>query len=149
MAGGIYSNWKITLDPGGTPLVLVNYLDRLESEIDLSAQRPVSVIPLVNAAAPLLQDGKNVSVTLAFARYDDSDTDANARKALMQSILTALAAESKILKIEVSGITDRYWQFASALVTAFRPVRYRDAPVARRLTSYQIVATGLTEVAVP
>jgi hypothetical protein len=149
MAGGVQSNWKLTLDPAGTPLVLVAVGDRLADEVAMDFQRLANLIPLVRSAAPLLKDGKNVSGTIGFSRYDDSDTDANARKAQIQSALAALTLGVKPLKLEASGITDRYWQFASALVTTFRPAKYVGSPKARRLTSYQILVTTLSEVAVP
>jgi hypothetical protein len=149
MAGGIISNWKLTLDPTGTPLVLVTYGDKLLDEIQFSASRGYQVIPLVRAAAPRIQDGKNVSYTLGISRYDQASTDADARKALMQAMITALTGTPKELKLEVSGITDRYWKFAKALVTDYAPGKYVGASKPRRVTSLNIIATTLTEVAVP
>lgn len=149
MAGGITSNWKLTLDPGGTPVVLVAIGDKLADEILFSSQRGSELTPMVRAAAPRLRDGKNVSATISVTRYDDSSTDADARKALMQALITALSTAPKELKIEVSGITDRYWKFANALVTSYQPGKYIGSPKPRRITSFSITATTLTEVAVP
>ena len=149
MAGGVQSNWKLTLDPGGTPQVLVNIADRLAAEVMMDFQRLASLIPLVRSGSPFLKDGKNVSGVISFARYNDADTDALVRKAIMQSVLTALTLPVAVLKIESSGITDRYWEFAQALVTTFRPEKYVGSPKARRLTIYQITVVGLSEVVVP
>jgi hypothetical protein len=148
MAGGIISNWKLTLDPAGTPLVLVNYGDKLVDEISLGAERLATLTPLVRSAAPHMEDEQNVSATITFDRYDDSDTDANVRKALLQSLLTSLTLDKKPLKIEVQGITDRYWTFAEALVSSYRPGRYVGSGKPRRLTGYQILAIGLSETGV-
>lgn len=148
MAGGIISNWKLTLDPAGTPLVLVNYGDKLVDEVSFSWTRGVGVESLVRSAAPHMEDEQNVSATITFDRYDDSDTDANVRKALMQSLLTALTLAKKPLRIEVQGIADRYWTCAEALVSSYRPGRYVGSGKPRRLTGYQILATGLSETGV-
>jgi hypothetical protein len=102
----------------------------------------------VRSAAPHREDEQNVSATITFDRYDDSDTDANVRKALLQSLLTSLTLDKKPLKIEVQGITDRYWTFAEALVSSYRPGRYVGSGKPRRLTGYQILAIGLSETGV-
>ena len=146
---GVTSNWKLTLDPAGTPIVLVAIGDRLAGEIEFGGERGFQLVPLVRSAAPFLRNGRNVSASISFGLYKSTTTDALARKELMQDMLTALALDKKPLKIEASGITDRYWLFAEALVTSHRPQRDYGPNAARRLTTYQIIATTLTVVAVP
>jgi hypothetical protein len=44
MAGGVQSNWKLTLDPAGTPQVLVNIADRLAAEVE-AGNRSLGLLP--------------------------------------------------------------------------------------------------------
>ncbi len=143
---GIISNWKLTLDPASTAVVLVNIGDKLVDEIEWGMSREVLVEPLVRSDTPFLDDGGNASVSIGYARYDDSDTDALSRQALLAAMLTAFATDPKILKIEVSGVTDRYWQFSAALVTSYKPGRYLNSSRSRRITSCNLLAAGMTQV---
>lgn len=149
MPGGVTSKWKLTLDPDGTPIVLVAIGDKLEDEIDFGGSREAGVTPKVRSAAPHLHDGMNVVADIAFARYLDTATDAERRTAIMRDMLSALSLGKKPLKIEADGVWDKYWQFAEALVTTHRPRPYLSSPTSRRLTVYQITAISLSEVAVP
>ena len=146
MPGGIISKWKLTLDPAGSPTVLVDVGDKLEDELSLGLTRLVSVTPLVRAAAPVLRNQKNAQTQISFAIYQDAATDAASRQDMLVGMLTAVSAEPKPLKIEVSGITDRYWQFANAIVTGITPLRYISGKVPRRLTRYDITAVSLSQV---
>jgi hypothetical protein len=146
MPGGIVSNWKLTLDPAGTPLVLINIGDKLEEELSIGLSRLIDVIPLVRGTAPLIRNRGNAVTQLSYAIYQDAASDAVSRQDLLTSLITSLSADPKPLKVEISTITDRYWQFASAIISDVTPLRYIPAKNPRRLTRYSITATSLSQV---
>jgi hypothetical protein len=140
------SSWKLTYDYTGTPVVLLNYGEKLEDELRIDGQRVVAVVPLVRSASPALRNQGNAALRLSYARLLDSATDAAARQAMMTALITALAADPKPLKIEAAGVTDRYWACAAAIVTAVAPRKYLGSPKPRRVDAVEITAVTLTEV---
>ncbi len=146
MAEGIYSNWKITFDPAGAATVLVDIGDKLASEVVFRASRGAELIDLVDSAAPFLRDQKNASATITIQHFKDSASDALARQSLMEGMISVLSPGKKPLKVEAKGVTDRYWLFTECIIRSFSPDRYMEAPVARLLKGYDIVAVKLTQV---
>ncbi len=141
----ISSCYKLTYDPAGTPVVLLDYGDRIEAEPELLLAKTVEVIPLVDAAAPFLRVARNAVVTFTVGRALDAATDKDARAAVLSALVMAQAANKKPLRVELLGYSDRYWQFANATITAHRIKRYLETPKARWVQSLDIVATGLTQ----
>ena len=140
------SNWKITFRPGGSPIVLVNYGDEIDAEPTWPLRKGLSVINLVDADAPFLKPMGNAAVTLAFKVFSDETLDKDARQEVMESLLAWAALGKEELKIEINGITDRYWKFADAYVTEHTPIRWMEAGTARVCKSYSVTATGLEQV---
>ena len=67
-----------------------------------------------------------------------------ARAAILDALIAAATATKKPLKIEVSGYADRYWQFANATIKSHKPSRHLQSVSPRWVTTWDIVATGLT-----
>ena len=138
----IASDWKLTLDPGSTPLVLLDYGQMLDRELAFSGQRGVRVTPLVRSAAPHLQDGKNVSVTLSFRVHLSAASWALARAAAMATALAALAKAKAPLRVATTGISG-YTQYAECLVSQAEGAIDEDEGQYYAL-SYSLVATNPT-----
>jgi len=145
----IYSAWKLTYDPSGTPQVLVDYGQLIDDELDAALKKAVEVVSLVDAAAPFIRVGKNAVVNFSVrVLLETAATDTAARVAVLNSLVAAQTATRKPLRIEVSGHTTDYWQFANATVEGHTPRRHLDSPFPATLTQWDIVATGLTKTAV-
>lgn len=142
------SNWKITWDPAGTPLVLVDFGQKLLSEPVFSLAQGEEPVTLVDSAAPFLRPCGNAVVNITLETAADAASDALARAAIMRAII-ATATSRKPLRVEASGYTTGYWQFAAAVVTSLAPQRHMETPAARHTAAWQITATGLTETTLP
>lgn len=139
----ISSCWKLTYDPSGSATVLVDYGDRIDTELDFGLEKSVEVVSLVDAAAPFIRVGKNAVVNFSVTRFIDATDDKTARAAVLDALITAQTASKKPLKIEVYGYTDRSWAFASATIKSAKPRRHLESASARRAQTWDIVATGL------
>lgn len=137
------SNYTLTYDPAGTPVVLVTVGDRLEAELEFSLEKSVEIVQLIDAAAPFIRVAKNAVVSFQVRKYTAAATDADARTAVLNALITAQTATKKPLKIQVSGTTG-YWQFAHATIKSTTPARFLESPKARWVQTWDIVATGLT-----
>jgi hypothetical protein len=141
----ISSNWKLTYDPAGTPLVLLTYGDLIQGEPRFPLAKALEVIPLAETD-PLLRDGKSKVHTIQFEVYASAASDKLARQAIMESLVTAGALTRKPLKLEISGITDRYWLYSAAFVEQHNPGMFVEPSVARLVKGWTIKATGLAQV---
>lgn len=145
----VSSNWKFTFDPAGvSPVVLLAYGDLTEGEVRFPYRRSLEVIDITEGAAPFLRLNGNAAVTIEFERYTIETDDKTARQAIMDSLLAIDALGKKPLRVEISGITDRYWQFANAVIHIHEPSRWLESARARVCKRYTITATGLAEVVI-
>jgi hypothetical protein len=142
----ISSNWKLTFSPASSPKVLLDYGDKIEGELRFPLSKGMEVVDLVDSEAPFLRDNGNNTYQIQFEVYTDEALDKTARQRVMESLIAVGAYGRAPLRIQVSGITDRYWQFANSFVREHNPGRWLDAPVARLVKGYTITATGLTQV---
>ena len=142
----IASLWKLTYDPAGTPRVLLAYTDFTDGELQWSLENGLDVVPLVDSATPFLRITRNAVVTLSLSIYRDETLDIDARKQVMESLIAIPLLTKKPLRVEISGVVDRYWQFANAAITSHTPSRYMDPVSPNWLAGYSITATGLTQV---
>lgn len=140
------SNWRVTFDPSGTPLVLLAYGDEIEGEPRWPLGRGLEVVPLVDAAAPFLRPSGNGAVILRIDIYKPETTDALARAAVLDSLIAIDLLGRKPLKIEVYGVTDRYWLFANCFIHHFDPAVYLDGVPDSHVKSYQLTCTGFSRV---
>lgn len=138
----VESKWKLTLDPYGTPKVLLNFGDRIEDEISFPAKLGLEVVELTDSADPFLRPSGNNVVNLSWEVWQDEDTDANARQHVLNSLLAVLNYTRKPLRIEVYTITDRYWEFANAFITEHEPRRRLASPKARAAKVFSAACVG-------
>ena len=76
------SNWRIVHDPSGSPLVLLGRGQWMEGELQFPLRRGLDIVPLVEAAAPMLRPTGNAAVELRLTTYQDYATDTAARVGL-------------------------------------------------------------------
>ena len=147
----VASIYKLTFDPASTALVLLDYGDYLEEEIKWPLQRGVEVIPLVDSAAPFLRSTGNAFVTLNLARYQTVAAysaiaaDLAARETTLDKLISIAAATQKILRVQLQGFTDHYWEFAACVISGLETTRYLEAPVARVFSNVSLTCAGLSK----
>lgn len=143
------SNWKLTLDPSGTPLVLLAIGDLLAEEIRFPMAMGLEVVNLPGSATPFLRQTGNVLVTMEFERFATPSNpvqqyDKYARRDTLDTLLTFQALTKKPLRLEVSGLSDRYWQFSNAAVTYVDPARHLVSQKPRISQKIRITAAGFS-----
>lgn len=148
------SEWQITYDPTGTPLVIVAYGQAISEELHYQLRLGFSAEPIIDADPFLWGDGSavyNFNVTV----FGTSALDIDAREALMDSMLGIVGRSRKPLYIRVRGLaaargkSDIYWKFLNARISTFSPYREIDYPDPAAATTYSITATGLSKIIVP
>jgi hypothetical protein len=142
------STWKLTLDPAGTTVVLLDYDQELAEDLSWSFQRGTEVVTLEESAAVFLRDKKSHVYSLGFTVFSDESTDSDSRRAIMVGLIAASALTKKPLKVEAMGVTDVYWIFSSCIVTDHDPQSVIPFPLPRIQRVYRITATGLSQVTV-
>lgn len=143
----IASPWKITLAPASSPLVLLDYGDRVNDEIDWGLAKMVEVIPLTRSASPVIQNLDNRSYQIAFEVQRSHSTDAALAAAVLDDLIAWGARDVAVLKIERAGITTHYWQMSQAAITAMNG-KSRTVGKFLRTTKVQITAAGLSKITV-
>lgn len=141
------SPWKITLSPASSPLVLLDFGERVDDEINWGLGKLIEVIPLTRSDTPLLQDLKNRSYQFGYEVQRSQSTDALNAAAILDELIAWGARDIAELKIERAGITTHYWQFTQATVTAING-KGRTVGNFLRTTKVQITAAGLVKITV-
>jgi hypothetical protein len=145
------SLWKLTFDPTGTPLVLLDYGDWMEGELVFPLQRGVEIVPLIDAVAPFIRSTGNAVVTInvrkirSVAAYDAIAADNAAREAVLDDLIAVAAATKKILQIQLYNFTDHYWRFANCVISGMETGRLIESPLARVHQSFTLTCTGLAK----
>lgn len=137
------SNWRIVHDPSGSPLVLLGRGQWMEGELQFPLRRGLDIVPLVEAAAPLLRPTGNAAVELRLTTYQDYATDTAARVGMMESLRTLAAVPRAVLKVEVSGYAF-FWEFRAAAISEVKLVRQVMSAKARVQQQTAVTAVGLT-----
>ena len=106
-------------------------------------KRGLEVVEITDGDAPFLRPTRNIATTLDISVEEVASTDSDARIALLGSLLAVESLGKKPLRIEVSGVTDRYWEFANAYIESVTPERLVESAKARFIKVYQITATSL------
>lgn len=144
------SRWRLTHDPGGTPFVLLDFDDWIDDELVPEVLSQFSVTPLAAGAAPFIRDEKNVSYNLNFTAMENFNTEAGARRTIMNRLITIGALTKKPLRVQIAGdaglITEVYWQFQVAAIRAGVPRRVYRVSGFYVSTKYTILATTLLRV---
>lgn len=143
----IASTWKITLSPASSPLVLLDFGDRVDDEIDWGLSKIVEVVPLTRSASPLLQNLDNRSYQISFEVQRTHSTDAALAAAVLDDLIAWGARDVAELKIERAGITSHYWKMTQAALTAMNG-KSRTVGNFLRTTKVSITAAGLVKITV-
>lgn len=141
------SLWKLTLDPAGTPLVILDTGDALGDELRFSVNKGLEVVDLENSDSPFLRPRKNAVWQLEFERRIIAATDIAARAALLDWQIALGSYGKKALKCEYTGEND-YWTFANAFLTNARTWRKVEDKSPAYVLGVSITATGLTKTVV-
>jgi hypothetical protein len=141
------SLWTLTLDPSGTPLVILAAGDALDDEIRFGVRNGLEVVQIEAGTAPVLRPRGNASWEIEFERRIIAASDIAARAALLDWQITLANYAKKSLRVAYTGEND-YWTFANACIT--RATTYRK--VADKNPAYVlsvgITAAGLTKTVV-
>ena len=143
----IASPWKITLSPAASPLVMLDFSDRVNDEIDWGLSKIVEVIPLTRSAAPLLQNQDNRSYQFGYEVQRTHSTDAELAAGILDDLIAWGARDVAELKIERAGLTTHYWKMTQAAITAING-KSRTVGKFLRTTKVQITAAGLVKITV-
>jgi hypothetical protein len=111
------SFWKLTLDPSGTPLVILNIGDLLDNELKFTLQKGMEVINLEDSSAPFLRSRRNAVYQIEFERRILAASVEDARSEVLGWPISLSDYGKKPLKCEFSGEND-YWTFANAFITS-------------------------------
>ena len=147
----VQSIWKLTYDPASAAIVMLDFGDYMEEELDFPLSRGVQVIPLVNGTAPFLRVTGNAAVQIKVARYQTVaaygswGADIAAREEVMDKLIAFAATDKKILRVQLNTFTDHYWEFANCVVSGVETRRILESPVGRVLSVFSLTCTGLSK----
>ena len=82
----VYSNWKLTFDPAGTPLVILDYGADIDSELRLPLAKGVEAVDLPGSGVPFLRVLGNNRYAIKFRVFTPTSVDTTARAAMMDSL---------------------------------------------------------------
>ncbi len=135
---GYVSNWQLTIDPSGTPRVVVAFGAKITGELEVGWKQQVQQAPAMRRGAMKNHGRKNVSRDLTIGVYKDHASDAVARN-WMWDLDTAADAYSGVtvdLLLEIQG--GESYTMAEAVVDDVS-TRLVDAGVARTLTTWRFL----------
>lgn len=141
----VRSSWRLTYDPAGTPVVLLDIDDRLASEIRWGSTRGGETVALLDSAAPFLRDSGNRAVSVSFERMEPSTTHAALCKAVMARLISHGGLVKKPLKIEAKGVAECHWLASACLVPMVEPGILVKGK-AEMATRYSLVFASIAEV---
>ncbi|MEO5914871.1 MAG: hypothetical protein ABIS50_11600 [Luteolibacter sp.] len=136
------SEWKLTFDPDGTPLVLVDYGQEIDNELSIALERACELVPLLEAD-PFIRDEESQSHSFSVKVYTYQTLDKYARRDALNSLISTAALGKKPLKVEVNGIGG-YWQYANSWLRTLMPMIDLDADAPCYFKQYNIVAVGFS-----
>ena len=146
------SNWKLTHDPTGTPVVILDYGDWLADELEIDLRRLAEVIELAESVEPHLRDRGNVSGSLRFtlvAEEEGDTADADARAASLDALLDAMARGKAPLRLDALGKEDAYYLFSQAICISSAPAMLRHPALARWQQRVEITVAGMSKIPIP
>jgi len=137
----IASRWKLTLDPAGTPLVLVDHDQRIEAEMGFPWQQSGDARGRIGAPNAVRVGRGQASTEVAVTALQDHADDAAARGWIvaLQPELATYSGRTAPLLLEIQG-GSRYELPAVSLDTVESEVI--PAPCARTATSYRLTGGG-------
>lgn len=145
----VSSNWKITFNPSGTPLVVCTWGQRIADEPSWPWSQMVQEGPRIRGVTSRFFARGNSTGGLTLASLTDHANDAAARAHClgMQITLDAVTLLAAPLKVEIFG--GAVYQAASAVIRSGETRMVIGAPKARTRTDWRIEATGWALVPPP
>jgi hypothetical protein len=141
----ILSQWKFTLDPAGTPVVILDFDWELLEEPTFTLQRGLEIVPIPDGV-PLLRPTKADVYNFVLPIVRVSESDAYARRDMINQFTDRYDDLGVVaLRWEVDGLTDRYYQFSSAFFHTPSVRRLPDNIDGSWLLSLPITAVGCTK----
>lgn len=140
----ITSNWRMTYDPAGTPLVILDFQDKIDEEPRFGFQTGVDVVPLLASDLPLLRATGNGVFDISFRRLLSQSSDTLAREEVLEWLVNNAARGKAPLQIEILDGTYATYQFSAAVIVQHETQRIITSPFCRYAISFQITAAGLT-----
>jgi len=136
------SNWKLTFDPAGTPLVVLAFGQMPDGEFALPWRQQSQESARIRATLATRWARGNVTSGVSFAAFSDHANDAAARLWCLQSsiLLNSYAGRTAKLRLEIQGSALRFELQNATLDTVDTVIRV--AGVARTRTQWVIGGTG-------
>jgi hypothetical protein len=132
------SNWKLTIDPAGTPRVVVTHGQKITDELSLAWIQQTQQAPALRRV-PMANFGRgNVTRELTFGVYTDHATDKDARNWMWALDIAAdgYALTTFALRMEILG--GNTYNMASCVLTECSS-QMVQAGVARTLTTWRFL----------
>lgn len=135
----VSSNWKITLDPDGEALVLVDFGQRMSDELTWGWKQVVDEVKKQGGTTDHFPRG-NVTGPVSFGSYKDHNDDAAAREwmALLFVALNDFTGARTTLKVEIQG--GDIFTVSNVVLEEAPTKMVPTAPVARTLTTWKLRA---------
>lgn len=135
----ICSNWTITWDPTGTPLVLLDVGQDMGEELDFPWEQAIEERRVIEGATTEPLPRKWAKGSLTFTAYKEHADDLTARAYLLshRTAIAALAGLRKTLRITPAGGSAT--NISNAVIQSVQPRMSVDADVARTAVTYKIL----------
>lgn len=139
---------KLTFNPGGTNLVLLNYGSKLaDGPVKFPQANGRDIVPTPDSPYPLILDTLNSQFPIKFTVVDDSPTSpAEAMRTVFNSLVATPSYGVKQLKIEVQGITGHYWLVQYCHLTKNEVWSQPDSRFARMMKTIEMSCAGISYV---
>lgn len=145
----IASEYKLTFDPAGLNKVLLDYDELVDRELQWPLRRALSVTAIAESDHVFLRPGGNGAYQIGFTVERTAATDALSRVAMINHLTDWVESAGKgVLKVEIRGVADRSYQFASSYITDFEVGRVVDSGAAEYEIRVGITATNWNKVLV-
>lgn len=139
---------KLTFDPGGANVVLLNFDDRLlDGPLKFPQRNGVDVTPTPDSPYPLILATLNSQFSMKFAKVESgAASQALAMAAALNSLITESARGVDQLKIEVQGISGHHWLVQYCGCTEHEPYALPATNENLTVKSYTLSCAGISYV---
>jgi len=145
MSERIKSAWRITWDPSGTPLVLLDYGDLMLAEPTFPQQHAIQSQPFLRSDFISTWDRGNVSFEMEVSRISAFTTPAALRSYALSQSVTVAALRHATLKIEVEG--GDVYELRNSSISASAPNLSKELVLSGLLAfSYRVTGGELVKI---
>ena len=140
------SNWKLTFDPAGTPLVILAFGQIMDGEFALPWRQQVQESGRIRAATAKRWARGNASSSISLANYKDHASDAAARLWCLQTniALATYSGKTAKLRLEIEGSV-LVFELQDATLDVAESVM-RVAAVPRTRTQWSVGGSGWVQL---